>query len=76
MAHSVLRRQSPASDIDPDETQTFEMSIPVLPPAAIEILRQQAVLYGYQDPDHDHDYHGLRIPAGTRHHCTFMPFGE
>ena len=40
------------------------MTILVLPPAAIEVLRQQAVLCGYQDPDPDHDYVGLCITAG------------
>ena len=44
------------------------MTIPVLPPAILEVLRQQAVLYGYQAPDPDHDYLGLCITAGTRHH--------
>ena len=33
------------------ETQTFEMTIPVLPPSLIDVLRQQAVLYSYQAPD-------------------------
>lgn len=57
-------------------SQTFEITIPVLPPAALEVLRQQAVLYGYQDPDPDHGYLGLCITAGTQHHCPYMPFYE
>jgi hypothetical protein len=36
----------PRGRLDPGETQTFAITIPVLPPAAIEVLRQQAVLYG------------------------------
>jgi hypothetical protein len=40
------------------------------------VLRQQAVLCGYQDQDPVHDYLGLSITAGTQHDCTFMPFDE
>ena len=31
---------------------------PRAPPAPLEVLQRQAVLYGYQDPDPDHDYLG------------------
>jgi hypothetical protein len=47
---------------------------PRAPPAPLEVLQRQAVLYGYQDPDPAHNYLGLRITAGTQHHCTFTPF--
>jgi len=42
----------------------------------LDVLRQQAVLCGYRDPDPDHDYVGLCTTAGTRHHCTFMAFDQ
>jgi hypothetical protein len=46
----------------------------VLPRRLLHVLRQQAVLYGYQDPHPDHDYLGLCISAGMQHDCTFTPF--
>lgn len=66
----------PRGRLEPRETQTFELAIPVLRSSLLEGLRQQAVLYGYEDPDPDHDYVGLYITAGTQRHCTFIPFGE
>lgn len=66
----------PRVPLAPGETQTFEMTIPVLPPAMLGVLQQQAVLYGYQDPDPDHDYIDLCITAGKQHDCTVAPLAE
>jgi hypothetical protein len=52
------------------------MTIPVLPPATLELLRQQATLYGSQNRDPAHDCLGLCITAGAQHYCTFMPYSQ
>jgi hypothetical protein len=58
----------PRGRLDPGQTQTFEMTIPVLPPSKLEALRQHALVYGYQDPDPDRDY-----PRTTHHRGDVAP---
>jgi hypothetical protein len=48
----------------------------VLLPATLELLRQQATLYGSQNRDPAHDCLGLCITAATEHHCPVAPLGD
>jgi len=61
----------------PGETETFDLTIPVVPAWAVEELRKRATIWtGYVDPDPEQDYIGVRLSANGADWCVFLPFQD